>query len=75
MSKKDDSKEMDLLFRRADFAAEVPDLEERLWCRIMNRIREEKQEEYALEDDALGRVAAGAGMRDSAHVDKLSKKW
>ena len=74
MSKKDGIKEMDMLFRRADFAAEVPDLEERLWCRIMNRVREE-QEEYALEDDALGRVAAGSGMRDSAHMDKLCKKW
>ena len=74
MSKKDGIKEMDMLFRRADFAAEIPDLEDRLWCRIMNRIREE-QEEYALEDDALGRVAAGAGMRDSAHMDKLCKKW
>ena len=74
MSKKDGIKEMDMLFRRADFAAETPELGARLWHRIMNRAREE-QEEYALEDDALGRVAAGTGMRDSAREDKLCKKW
>ncbi|MBR1886343.1 MAG: hypothetical protein IJ812_08030, partial [Schwartzia sp.] len=68
-------KEMDLLFRRADFAAEVPDLEERLWCRIMNRIREEKQEEYALEDDALGHMAAAAGTALPAQVKMPRKKW
>ena len=72
MSKKDGIKEMDMLFRRADFAAEVPDLEERLWCRIMNRVREE-QEEYALEDDALGRVAAGTAL--PAQVKMPRKKW
>ena len=49
-------REMDELFRRADFSADVPGLEARLWQRIRARISERELGEDDLEDVAAAGV-------------------
>lgn len=52
----EDIREMDELFRRADFSADVPGLEARLWQRIRARISERELGEDDLEEMAAAGV-------------------
>ena len=50
---------MDELFRRADFAAEVPGLEVRLWQKIQAKLAERE-----LTEDELEKMVAARGEMD-----------
>ena len=56
-----DVAEMDALFRRVDFAADAPDLAERLWAKIQAKLEAERE----LSEDELFELAA-AGTPDEA---------
>ena len=55
----EDVRRMDELFRRADFAAEVPGLEARLWQKIQAKLAERE-----LDEDELEKLAAARGGPD-----------
>ena len=54
-----DIAEMDALFRRVDFAADEPGLEERLWAKIQTRLPQ-----HELAEDELEKLAAARGELD-----------
>ena len=59
-----DNAEMDALFRRVDFAADEPALEERLWSKI-----QEKLADRELAEDELEELAAAGGIEFRYGVD------
>lgn len=52
-------REMDELFRNADFAAEVPGLEGRIWLKIQAKLADRE-----LDEDDLEKLAAARGEPD-----------
>ena len=72
--------EMDALLRRADFAAESPGLEERLWAKIQAKLWGRRHElcalasEWELSENELSELAA-AGTPETQAVEKLRGVW
>ena len=64
-----DNAEMDALFRRVDFAADEPALEERLWSKI-----QEKLADRELAEDELEELAAAGGIEFRYGVDSCVMK-
>ncbi len=54
-----DAAEMDALFRRIDFAADEPALEERLWVKVQEKLAERELAEDELEELAAARGEPG----------------
>ena len=59
-----DNAEMDALFRRVDFAADEPALEERLWSKIQAKLADRE-----LAEDELEELAAAGGIEFRYGVD------
>ena len=64
-----DSAEMDALFRRVDFAADEPALEERLWSKIQAKLADRE-----LAEDELEELAAAGGIEFRYGVDSCVMK-
>lgn len=64
-----DSAEMDALFRRVDFAADEPALEERLWSKIQAKLADRE-----LTEDELEELAAAGGIEFRYGVDSCVMK-
>ena len=64
-----DNAEMDALFRRVDFAADEPALEERLWSKIQAKLADRE-----LAEDDLEELAAAGGIEFRYGVDSCVMK-
>jgi hypothetical protein len=64
-----DNAEMDALFRRVDFAADEPALEERLWSKIQAKLADRE-----LAEDELEELAAAGGIEFRYGVDSCVMK-
>ena len=64
-----DTAEMDALFRRVDFAADEPALEERLWSKIQAKLADRE-----LAEDELEELAAAGGIEFRYGVDSCVMK-
>ena len=64
-----DTAEMDALFRRVDFAADEPALEERLWSKIQAKLADRE-----LAEDELEELAAAGGIEFRYGVDSFVMK-
>jgi hypothetical protein len=64
-----DNAEMDALFRRVDFAADEPALEERLWSKIQAKLADRE-----LAEDELEELAAAGGIEFRYGVDSCIMK-
>ena len=64
-----DNAEMDALFRRVDFAADEPALEERLWSKIQAKLADRE-----LAEDELEKLAAAGGIEFRYGVDSCVMK-
>ena len=64
-----DNAEMDALFRRVDFAADEPALEEQLWSKIQAKLADRE-----LAEDELEELAAAGGIEFRYGVDSCVMK-
>lgn len=64
-----DIAEMDALFRRVDFAADDPALEERLWAKIESKLANRE-----LAEDELEELAAAGGIKFYYELDSCVMK-
>ena len=73
-----DIQEMDAIFRRADFVAESPGLEERLWGKIQAKLTTQDMKPFAAErelsEDELLELAA-AGAPEAQGTETLRRVW
>lgn len=64
-----DIAEIDALFRRVDFAADEPALEERLWSKIQAKLADRE-----LAEDELEELAAAGGVQFRYGLDSSGTK-
>ena len=75
MSERNDIEKMDRIFRQMNFAADNPGLEERLWSRIVKRIKDEEAEadvdDRPLTDSELSLLAAGSDEQRAERIREI----